>query len=265
MELIVLVDNNKQIGNCLIPEHGLSLYITDGSHKVLFDCGSTDAFIKNAHQMGIDLEQLTDVVLSHSHADHIGGFLRLQSLYQNFKQIGIKFNTKNVIAHPDVFKKKKENDNSIDESLHLSKNDLDRDFKLILSSKSMSITDKLIYLGEIPIVKPVKKDYTPDEIALAYKSKDGLIIISGCSHSGIENIITHAKNVTGINKINTIVGGFYLINRSEDEIHSLGEYLQQQNIKSIYPCHCTDLEARIILSKYVKVEEVCTGLNYNWN
>ena len=84
MELTVLVDNNTHSGNCLLPEHGLSFYVEEENHKLLFDCGSTDAFIKNAHKMQIELEQVTDVILSHSHSDHIGGFLRLQSLYQNF-------------------------------------------------------------------------------------------------------------------------------------------------------------------------------------
>lgn len=265
MELTVLVDNNTHSGNCLLPEHGLSFYVEEENHKLLFDCGSTDAFIKNAHKMQIELEQVTDVILSHSHSDHIGGFLRLQSLYQNFEQIGIKFNSKTVIAHPDVFKKDEDfEDDSADENLKLSKDELDKCFNLRLSSKPFHITQKLIYLGEIPITHEIKKDYAPDEIALAYKSKDGLVIISGCSHSGVENILDHAKHVTGVDKINTIIGGLYLINRSEDEIHTLGEYLKEQNIQSIYPCHCTDLEAKIILSKYVKIEDVSTGQRYNW-
>ena len=265
MELTVLVDNNTHSGNCLLPEHGLSFYVEEENHKLLFDCGSTDAFIKNAHKMQIELEQVTDVILSHSHSDHIGGFLRLQSLYQNFEQIGIKFNSKTVIAHPDVFKKDEDfEDDSADENLKLSKDELDKCFNLRLTSKPFHITQKLIYLGEIPITHEIKKDYAPDEIALAYKSKDGLVIISGCSHSGVENILDHAKHVTGVDKINTIIGGLYLINRREDEIHTLGEYLKEQNIQSIYPCHCTDLEAKIILSKYVKIEDVSTGQRYNW-
>ena len=265
MELTVLVDNNTHAGNCLLPEHGLSFFIEEEKHKLLFDCGSTDAFIKNAHKMQIDLEQVTDIILSHSHADHIGGFLRLESLYKNFKEIGISFNSKNVISHPNVFQSMDDSeDATADESLHLCKDKLDKCFKLKLTEKPFPITSKLIYLGEIPIIREVKKDYAPDEIALAYKSKDGLVIISGCSHSGIENIIDHAKHVTGVDKINTIIGGLYLINRSEDEIHALGKYLQEQNIDKIFPCHCTDLEAKIILSKYIKIEDVSTGQKYNW-
>ena len=196
MELTVLVDNNTHAGNCLISEHGLSFLIEEFDLKLLFDCGSSDAFIKNAYKMQIDLAQITDIVLSHSHIDHIGGFLRLQSLYQKFKYVGIDFNSKNVISHPDVFKQGESNilDN---ESYHLSKEEMDKFFNLILTTKPLPITPKLIYLGEIPIPREVKIDYAPDETALVYKSNEGLVIISGCSHSGVENIIEHAKYVTG--------------------------------------------------------------------
>ena len=177
MELTVLVDNNTHAGNCLLSEHGLSFLIEDCDLKLLFDCGSSDAFIKNAYKMQIDLAPVTDIVLSHSHIDHIGGFLRLQSLYQKFKYVGIDFNSKNVIAHPEVFKQGEKNilDN---ESYHLTAEEMDKFFNLILTTKPRQITQKLIYLGEIPVPRDVKMDYAPDETALAYKSQDGLVVIS---------------------------------------------------------------------------------------
>lgn len=260
----MLVDNNSRGGSCLISEHGLSFFIEEYDLKLLFDCGSTDAFIKNAYNMKIDLANVTDIVLSHSHFDHIGGLLRLQSLYQKFKHIGIDFPAKNIIAHPDVFRPSESNilDN---EAFHLSKEEMDKFFNLILTNKPMPLTHSLMYLGEIPTPQVVSMDYSPDESALAYKSKDGLVIISGCSHSGIDNIIEHAKYVTGVNNINTVIGGLYLINKEEEEINRLGAYLRDQNVKRIFPCHCTDLEAKIILSKYVKIEDVATGQKYNWD
>lgn len=269
MELTVLVDNNTRLGNCLLSEHGLSFYIEDGDLRMLFDCGASDAFIKNAYKMGLDLESLTDIVLSHSHFDHVGGFLRLQSLYKKFCYIGLKLASKNVIAHPDVFKdeysNKVDDSNLADANFHLSKDKLEKFFNLTLTTKPVQLTPRLIYLGEIPITHgEVKEDYSADETALAYKSEEGLVIISGCSHSGVENIIEHAKNVTGENRVNTLVGGLYLVNRSGDEINALGRYLQQLGVKRIYPCHCTDLESKIILSKFLTLVEVSTGKRYSW-
>lgn len=263
MKLRVLVDNNTSSGNCLIAEHGLSFYIEEYDKKILFDCGSSDAFIKNAYNMMIKLEQITDIVLSHSHLDHVGGLPRLQALYRKFQNAGIDFPSKNIIAHPNVFLP--EHSNILDsEARGFTKEDMDKFFHLVLLKKPFFIMPSLIYLGEIPVPREVSLDYVYDESALAYKSKEGLVIISGCSHSGIDNIIKHAKYVTGEDKVKTIIGGMYLINKSEDYINGLGQFLLNENIRSIYPCHCTDLEAKIILSKYVKIEDVHIGMTYNW-
>lgn len=264
MELTVLVDNKKSPDSCLLSEHGLSFFIEEEKTKLLFDCGSSDAFIKNAYDMQIELAKVTDIILSHGHLDHIGGFLRLQALYEEFEKEGLKFDAKRVLAHPDVFKPE---DGEIyhGETFTLNADEIQKFFNLALTKDAKFITSQLIYLGEIPIKYENKKmDTIPEETALAFKSKDGLIILSGCSHSGVKNIIEHAKYVTGTEKINTLIGGIYLIDQSEEYITELGIYLQSQGIERIYPCHCTDFEAKAILSKYVQVEDVCTGKKYNW-
>ena len=86
MRISVLVDNNTNMGNTLTPEHGLSFYIEDADKKLVFDCGTTDAFIKNAYKMGVDLEHVTDIILSHSHSDHVGGFFKITCYFiKNFR------------------------------------------------------------------------------------------------------------------------------------------------------------------------------------
>ena len=265
MKLTVLVDNNCHHKKCLLAEHGLSFLIEDGRTKLLFDCGSTDAFIKNSYDMQIDLSKVTTIILSHGHTDHIGGFLRLQALYEQFEKSGITISSKKLLAHPNIFRS--ENPEKFDKKTSsLSREAIDEFFSVNLTTEPQYITKKLVYLGEIPLkYGKVLRDYTPDETALAYKSKKGLVIFSGCSHSGVKNIVERAKYITGENKIETIIGGLYLINRTEDDINELGEYLQDQNIKHIYPCHCTDIEAKATLSNYVKIEDITTGSSFNWN
>ena len=74
MKVITLVENTCGAENC-IAEHGLSIYIETEKHKLLLDTGQTDAVVKNAEVLGIDLTAVDTVILSHGHYDHSGGIL----------------------------------------------------------------------------------------------------------------------------------------------------------------------------------------------
>ena len=73
MKITILVENNTRIDKYLLSEPALSLFIETENKKILFDTGYSDVFIKNAKTLDIDLNQITDIVLSHGHDDHTGG------------------------------------------------------------------------------------------------------------------------------------------------------------------------------------------------
>ena len=72
MRIITLIENVINSGN-LQAEHGLSLYIETDKQKILFDTGQSDMFIQNAHKLGVNIEDIDSLVLSHGHYDHTGG------------------------------------------------------------------------------------------------------------------------------------------------------------------------------------------------
>lgn len=258
MELTVLVDNNCKTDYYLLAEPALSFLLENDYQKVLFDCGYTDVFIKNAYKLGLDLSDVTDIILSHGHIDHTGGFLRLQDLYRKMLKAGISLNMKNIIAHPDAFEPKLDK-NSRNIGFPGSLKDICDIFEVDLTREPKWLTPKLLYLGEIfPAY-----NYDPkvkDETALVYKSPHGLVIIAGCSHVGIANIIEQAKRLTKENHIFAFIGGLHLVEKTEYKIRELGIYLRNQNIDNFYPCHCCDLNSKIILSEYIKMKEVYSGL-----
>lgn len=242
MKITVLVENSSRIDNYLLAEAGLSLFIESENKNILFDCGYSSIFEQNAKQLGIDLENITDIIISHGHDDHTGGLIS--------KSIG---NSSTIFtAHTNIFDKKFD---IVDYSCPVSKEELENRYKLNLTKKPIKISDKLWFLGEIP--NNPTKDI--DDSAIVYLSNKGLFIITGCSHSGIINIIKYAKKVTGINKIYGIIGGLHLIDKSEDEINDIGLFLKDQKIEYLAPIHCCNLKSKIILSKYIDIEEVCTG------
>ncbi|MEA1975210.1 MAG: MBL fold metallo-hydrolase [Bacillota bacterium] len=277
MKLKVLIDNNTLIDRYFIAEPGVSYYIEDDETKILFDVGYSDAFIKNANKMDISLINLNYLVISHGHLDHTWGLMPLFSLYAERVFEDMKFNKPKLIAHETAFYSKTFNGDEIGSLLMEDK--LKNYFPLELSNEPKWITKNIVFLGEIertndfenktPIGKihhngATKDDYLLDDSAMAYKTDKGIVVITGCSHAGICNIIEYAKKVCNDDRIIDVIGGFHLLNPEKEVMDKTVEYFSNQNINLIHACHCTDLQSKIKLSKVVKLEEVGVGLELEY-
>lgn len=264
MKLTVLVDNNTFIDEYYLGEPAVSYYIEDENTKILFDTGYSDMFIKNAKSMNINLDNLDKIIISHGHNDHTGGLKYLSENIKNEKT--------EIIAHPNCFDKKYYQDEYI--GTPILKEELEQNFKLNLKSKPTEITKNIVFLGEIPStndfenrdvignyesIEGIEDDYVKDDSAIVYKSEKGLFIITGCSHSGICNIIEYAKKVCCENKIYGVIGGFHLFDFNEKLKRTI-EYFKENSLKEIYPCHCVSLNAKIEMGKKLDIKEVGVGL-----
>ncbi|MCK4835996.1 MAG: MBL fold metallo-hydrolase [Candidatus Aminicenantes bacterium] len=276
LKLTVLVDNNTltQIDADFRGEPGLSFFIEAEQKKILFDTGYSDLFIKNAQKMHIDLQHIHNIVLSHGHYDHTWGLISLIQLYFCWAMQGFKVKHPTLLSHPDVFLSKTKNKRWQIGSL-INQDEISKWIKIKLSKSPVWITKRMVYLGEIPkkndfeglkSIGKVKKgngwidDYLLEDSALACKTKKGLVIITGCSHAGICNIIEYAKMVCRESRIIDIIGGFHLQNPSKKQLKETLDYLEKLNSPVIHACHCTDFHSKIALSKVAKIEEVGVGL-----
>lgn len=277
MDLTVLVDNNTSIDRYFLAEPAVSYFIEDEDFKILFDTGYSDVFYKNACKIGIHLNELDFIVISHGHNDHTWGLLYLIPMYSECIAANIPLKKPELIAHPNAFDLKRHGEEEIGSLLPLDK--LKTYFKTSLTKNPVWLTKKLVFLGEIerknsfeaqlPIGKTIKDgeeivDFVLDDSALVYKSSEGLVIITACSHAGICNIIEYAKKVCNENKIIDIIGGFHLLNPPEEQMEYTLNYMKKINIKQIHACHCTDLNSKIELSKVVKINEVGVGLKISY-
>lgn len=268
----VLIDNNTKRDSHLIAEHGLSLYVECDGLKLLFDTGDTDVYLKNAAKMGIDLQSIDIVALSHHHYDHVGGMKYFPMQNRKIKLVAQKY-----AFYPRV-----------DYSNNLAKHEITDNFDVIsVDAEPLELSENLIFLGAIPelndfegkknfknikLILPsgeLSNDFIEDDSALMYKFSEGIVVITGCSHSGIVNIIQYAINTAekkwGISKVKTIIGGLHLINSAPDLLSKTIDFLKSKGISEIYPCHCTDLSAKIALAcGGLEVHEVGTGTIINF-
>lgn len=272
MQLKVLVDNNTLIDSYYLAEPAVSYLIEDNGVNILFDVGYSDVFIQNANKMSETLNDINHIVLSHGHNDHTGGLISLSKLYSEKKASNVKYIIPSIIAHNEVFSHKEYDGNDI--GSFINKEKASNFFELNLSNEPYWITKNIVFLGEIqkendfennePIGKCEFKglmidDFVRDDSALVYKSTEGLVIITGCSHVGICNIIEYAKKVCDDDRIIDVIGGFHLLKPSQEQEKGTMQYFKDSNIKTIHPCHCTSLEYKIKLSKFLEVQEVGVG------
>jgi 7,8-dihydropterin-6-yl-methyl-4-(beta-D-ribofuranosyl)aminobenzene 5'-phosphate synthase len=276
MKVHVLVDNNTLIDRYYLAEPGFSALIEESQCRILFDTGYSDIFIRNSQKMGLDLSHLNFLALSHSHMDHTWGLDPLVRYYSELKTAGISCSKPTIIAHSQTFI------SVIDENFGelgslLSKEKLAKHFQLELTDKPMWLTDRLVFLGQIPrknefesMLKFGKKDgsdeadWVIEDSALAYKSDNGLVIITGCSHAGICNIIEYAKEVCDETQVHDVLGGLHLQQPSPEQMQGTLDYIKKLNLKQIHACHCTDLQSKIALSQVVEIKEVGVGLSLQY-
>jgi 7,8-dihydropterin-6-yl-methyl-4-(beta-D-ribofuranosyl)aminobenzene 5'-phosphate synthase len=274
MKLTVLVDNNTLIDRYFLGEPGVSYLIETGGQKVLFDVGYSEAFIVNARKLLLDLLDVDFVVLSHGHIDHTGGLVPLLRLYTEAKIEKLEAKRPTLVTHPLTLSSRRLGDLPEIGSL-LSADKLSGFFHLQLSRDPVWLTERLVFLGEIertndfeaqkPLGKILedgveKDDFLLDDSALAYKAPQGLVIITGCSHAGICNIIEQARRVCGEDRVVDIVGGLHLLDPPAAQLEGTLEFLKALAPDSVHACHCTDLGSKIALSRVVDLKEVGVGL-----
>jgi len=280
MKLTVLVDNNTLTDHYLTGEPGLSFLIETGGRKILFDTGYSDAFIRNAQQMGTRLLDLDYVVVSHGHLDHTGGLVHLVKHFTDAVIEKRQLKNPELVAHPWCFYPKQKPPLGNSGSL-LTEAEAGLRFSLRLSRSPLWLTNDLVFLGEIErtfdfertdpgnrkIVMPdgrIERDQIRDDSALACRTPDGLVIVTGCSHAGICNIVEYARKVCDDNRVCDIIGGLHLLDPGAERLEKTCRYLGSLELSALHACHCTSLSAKIALAGYCPVQEVGTGMKIEW-
>jgi 7,8-dihydropterin-6-yl-methyl-4-(beta-D-ribofuranosyl)aminobenzene 5'-phosphate synthase len=266
VKIRILVDN---VANAAQGEWGFSCLVEADGKRLLFDTGASDLFLRNAAFFSVNLLDLDHVVLSHGHWDHTWGLDSLIKLY--IKNSGAP--RPSLIAHPRAFERTLNPKGAENGSL-LGLTSLEGRLPLQLSAEPLWITERLLWLGEIErqfafeYVEPkgsrltpqgMEPDHAPDDSALVYRAEEGLVIITGCSHSGICNIIEQARRLTGENRVLDIVGGTHLLQYSKERMEATLQYLREVKPAALHAGHCTSLTAKVELASVAPLKELFVG------
>ncbi|HJJ79761.1 MAG TPA: MBL fold metallo-hydrolase [Methanocorpusculum sp.] len=173
MRLTVLADNNTYIDKYYLGEPALSYFIEDGDETILFDCGYSDVFLRNAERIGLDISKVNTVVLSHGHDDHTGGLPHLIRALPHAR----------LVSHPGTLAEKQYNDGRNAGSI-LRETDIP--YEMSLSKEPQKISEHITFLGEIPQTNDFEErvlfgvrdtggqfepDYVMEDSALVYETE----------------------------------------------------------------------------------------------
>ena len=261
-KITILAEDSVLYESPYLGQHGVSFLLEGISGKerknILIDVGqNSEALLHNMKIMGISPSIIDAVILTHCHYDHTQGITTM------LRHIGKK--DLPVIAHTDLFRL-----HFITEPYHRlvgimpgdSKDEIERaGGSISLSKEPVMIMPGIMTTGEVPrrndfekvgiAVKTIENrnivdDGMLDDTSLIANINDiGLVIITGCSHAGIINIVSYAKEITGVSKVEAIIGGLHLVDAADDVINRTVKELDTMNVSWISAGHCTGFKAQV--------------------
>ena len=232
--LITLYDN-YQYDPRLDTGWGFSCLIKTGGKQILFDTGSdSKTLLNNMQKMNISPKDIDIIVLSHIHGDHVGGLS------------GILEENSNISVYVP---------SSFSES-----------FKQDVRTKGAELID---VTGERQIYKNV---YSTGELSafglkeqsLVVVTDKGIVVLTGCAHPGIVNIIKHVKTMnvldTSDRHIFLVMGGFHLLGASESELKNIIKSFKELAVEKVAPCHCSGDKARQLFKEEYRENFIENGV-----
>ncbi len=246
LELTILADNRARPG--LLAEHGLSMWLEVAGRRLLLDTGDGPALAHNAPALGVPLQAADALVLSHGHDDHCGG---LPFVVEQARAL-------RVVCHPEARRERFSVRAGAAESIGMPEA-ARRALEGLGPARREFLTQPLELAPGVGLTGPIPRrtpfedtggpffldargeepDPLEDDLALWVRTRQGLVVLVGCSHAGVVNTLEHARALSGTSRIRAVLGGFHLRRASEERLARTAAALGELAPELVVPCHCS--------------------------
>lgn len=256
---IITLSENTAARSDVLAEWGFSVLIEAEGQNILMDAAASITASYNAEIMGIDLQKINRIVLSHGHFDHSGG---LRELLKKIKK------EVEIIAHPDIWAPKySRNKGKPDRYIGLPYPQQELESlgaRFRLTTEPVMLTENIMTTGEIPLVTDFEKiepslyvqskdDWKPDplldDLSLVINTQKGLVVILGCAHRGMINTLYRARTIARNRKIHMVIGGSHLKDAAEEQVWQTISSLNELGVQKLGVSHCTGMPAMLLLAQ----------------
>jgi 7,8-dihydropterin-6-yl-methyl-4-(beta-D-ribofuranosyl)aminobenzene 5'-phosphate synthase len=246
----MLVGNITGVG-----EWGFSALIEADGHRVLLDTGARpDTVLQNARDLKIDLSDVKEVILTHNHWDHVGGLmtLRREMMKRNPSALSV------VHVARGIFYSRPAQQGEENQMIALKKEYEATGGKFIEHEGAAEIFPGAWLTGPVPRKYPehnwsstgkvqtsagLVEDTIPEDQSLVLNTPEGLVVVTGCGHAGIINILTFAREQFPNQPVQAVVGGLHLFPATDEQLNWTADKLKEFKVANLMGAHCTGIEA----------------------
>jgi 7,8-dihydropterin-6-yl-methyl-4-(beta-D-ribofuranosyl)aminobenzene 5'-phosphate synthase len=237
-------------------EWGFAALVEVDGHRILFDTGAkSDVVLKNAESLKLDLTNVPDLILSHWHWDHVGGFMTLREAVRTKQPAALArthvaegFFDSRVGTPPGV---------ELNQMIRLRPVYEATGGTFRVHAKPVELFPGVWLTGPVPRKHPernwsgnvqvrtatgVREDTLPDDMALVVDTAQGLVVVTGCGHAGVINILEHARTVVRPARVHALIGGVHLFRASAQTLTWTAGKLREFGLENFIGAHCTGVE-----------------------
>lgn len=241
-----------------IGEWGFAALVEVDGFRLLFDTGAhEDTVLRNAEELKVDLSGVTDVLLSHNHPDHTGGLLRLRETLRAKNPSALS----RAHVAPGIFlprRSQARGDAELNRMLATRPAYEATSGRIVEHAKPERLAPGVWLTGAVARRHPEKNypqglsvltpegavpDTIPEDLSLVIDGKDGLVVITGCGHAGIGNILSQAREMVGGAPVKAVLGGLHLFDADETTLSWTAGQMRQAGVQHLMGAHCTGIEA----------------------